>query len=913
MPDGATCFAATGTACYANGTGYASQNCNYVSACVYQISGGTDNLLNVSGLKYYIVDNIEMLGICNESQGSPNFVVQGNDTYVRYGSMCNSGCSGGVPPLALENLYIHGSSHPQFGVQNGQNCAGVYCFNNFAFQGGVNNSSVGETIVNNVVDFADSDPIGEGLCFSGFYNVAYNVFRYTTQCAPGGANGLHLFHDNLYEYFFENGHSNMIEGIPDNPTTANAIYNNVFRHVEAGITSGGGVFLWFSPPCNTGISSYGCNGSTITTDYIFNNVGYDIGNLEYLNIGGTAGSNANGPYTFFNNTWQSNYSQVIIRCSGYTAAAVNDTNEHYIDDTSTPIGTGCSTQVSTTNLCQSNTSGGTTTACPTYSDANVTPKFDQYTSSETYAYSPLASTNSTVGVGTNETGGYCAALATAGLSAAATACKSATTYACFYNTSTHVNTCPATTANTRPSSGAWDVGTYEYTASSGPGFQYSPSPVAFGLINDGSSSSPITVTITNDGTSGTLNIGTLGSPSDAEYAISSNTCNGQNLAVNATCTFVVTFSPTSAGSKPATISVPDNVGNPDTINLTGTGVATGPIVSLSPTTLVFGSQVLNVTSGGQTTTLTNTGNATLNIVSIATNNSQYVKSSTTCGSTLAATSSCTVSVTFTPNALGSQNYSLIFTTNATSSPDSVALQGTGIPIGYISGGCSTSAILTGASNTPTFSCTPARTGDAVLFAVDCHPSSGTITAITLTATGWTNSTQLIAPLGNTTGNVSALFGFIAPNTSSATFTVSFTGSGVSDCSNFGTVLGGEFQGNSTVGGTTTFAAVGSSAGASGQCSTSVSNVTAANNDSVWFACVDTALGALTPYAVGVNDTADDLSEYRLGVTPAAYTPSFDSGGSYIVMGAAIAPAGVTNSSPAAWFMAGNFLVEGDAR
>ena len=123
------------------------------------------------------------------------------------------------------------------------------------------------------------------------------------------------------------------------------------------------------------------------------------------------------------------------------------------------------TMTTLTRLWQSNTSGG---SAPSYSDANTSPHYDQYTSGETYAYSPVASANSTVGAGTNEYSGYCAALSTAGLTAAATACESDTTYACTYNTSNHTVTCPTRTVNARPASGAWDVGAYEFTGGSTP-------------------------------------------------------------------------------------------------------------------------------------------------------------------------------------------------------------------------------------------------------------------------------------------------------------------------------------------------------------------------------------------------------------------------------------------------------------
>jgi hypothetical protein len=316
------------------------------------------------------------------------------------------------------------------------------------FQGSVGegNSNVGETVVNNVVDFADSDPGGQGLCFGGFYNVAYNVFRYTTGCVP---NPLHAFHDNLYEYYFENGHSNMIEDVGEAPGTANAIYDNVFRHIETYFTSdasGGGVAFWFAPNTIT------------TTDYIFNNLVYDVGYLEYINVGGTAGNNALGNYTFFNNTFQENNGSPILRCEAYTNGAVTDTNNHYIDDQTYILGP-CSTLTTTTPLLMSNSTAAS----------------DGYTASEAFAYSPIASNSPTVGAGTNEQS-FCTALSAAAqsdptLSDAATACQSDTRYACTYNSTNHTVTCPARTPVARPT--AWDTGAYQICP---PGQQCTSSP-----------------------------------------------------------------------------------------------------------------------------------------------------------------------------------------------------------------------------------------------------------------------------------------------------------------------------------------------------------------------------------------------------------------------------------------------------
>jgi hypothetical protein len=103
------------------------------------------------------------------------------------------------------------------------------------------------------------------------------------------------------------------------------------------------------------------------------------------------------------------------------------------------------------------------------------------------------------------------------------------------------------------------------------------------------------------------------------------------------------------------------------------------VVSLSPTSLAFGNQSVGTPSTAQTVTLSNTGSATLSITSLAlagTNASDFAQSNT-CGSSLAASANCTISVTFTPVASGSRTASVSITDNASGSPQAVSLSGTG--------------------------------------------------------------------------------------------------------------------------------------------------------------------------------------------------------------------------------------------
>jgi hypothetical protein len=107
-----------------------------------------------------------------------------------------------------------------------------------------------------------------------------------------------------------------------------------------------------------------------------------------------------------------------------------------------------------------------------------------------------------------------------------------------------------------------------------------------------------------------------------------------------------------------------------------------PLVSLSPTSVPFGNQPVNTTSGAQTVTLTNPGTAVLTITSITltgTNAASFSTLNSTCGSSLGVNSSCTIQVTFSPTVAQAYSASLTYTTNASSSPDNVPITGTGTP------------------------------------------------------------------------------------------------------------------------------------------------------------------------------------------------------------------------------------------
>jgi len=105
-----------------------------------------------------------------------------------------------------------------------------------------------------------------------------------------------------------------------------------------------------------------------------------------------------------------------------------------------------------------------------------------------------------------------------------------------------------------------------------------------------------------------------------------------------------------------------------------------PIASLSPTTLNFNGEAVG-SSVSQPVTLTNTGTALLDIDSIAITgpDAEEFSQKNTCGTSLAANASCTITVTFTPTDIGNATASVSITDNAAGSPQTVPLPAAGAP------------------------------------------------------------------------------------------------------------------------------------------------------------------------------------------------------------------------------------------
>jgi hypothetical protein len=373
------------------------------------------------------LDNIEFTGM----------MTSGGNT----SRMASIGGGGGND--VIEHCYFHGWKHGASG--DADNSAVI------------TGSAPGDVVHDNVIDGADTlaatavsgNPCGspDGICqgmntaINGAASVYNNVIKNVTS---GVVTSVDIMHDNWIGPVwlgYTGGHRNGVQ-IAGNVTLSYLLaYNNILTQVQNGGMGG----FWLEQG----------SGNAGLTAYVFNNLlfpgtgtGAGLGEgMQFCQEGSSC-----GPFYAFNNTMESQFA-----LSGGASGTANLYNNHCIisgNDCSNNEGSW--TVHETTNLVQCS---GTGSGC---ADANVSTHFDQYTDSQTYGDSPVASTNSTVSAGTNEQS-LCTAIS--GLnSAAGTACQSGTGYTCSYNTSNHTVSCPADPLVARPTSTAWDIGAYEFNA-----------------------------------------------------------------------------------------------------------------------------------------------------------------------------------------------------------------------------------------------------------------------------------------------------------------------------------------------------------------------------------------------------------------------------------------------------------------
>jgi hypothetical protein len=211
------------------------------------------------------------------------------------------------------------------------------------------------------------------------------------------------------------------------------------------------------------------------------------------------------------------------------------------------------------------------------------------------------------------------------------------------------------------------------TGTAGPTISLSPTTINFGNLADGTTSAKSPITVTNTG-SATVTFSSIAvtRTNSANFA-QTNNC-GTSLTQGNACTINVTFSPSTAGSYTAAVTLTDNAANnPQSVALTGTGVAP---VTLSASSIAFGTVLVGTNKVAAPVTLTNKMNVALTGITVAASGTGFTQVNT-CGTSIAAGGTCTITATFTPTAAGAASGAVTITDSANNSPQSITLTGTG--------------------------------------------------------------------------------------------------------------------------------------------------------------------------------------------------------------------------------------------
>jgi FtsP/CotA-like multicopper oxidase with cupredoxin domain len=209
-----------------------------------------------------------------------------------------------------------------------------------------------------------------------------------------------------------------------------------------------------------------------------------------------------------------------------------------------------------------------------------------------------------------------------------------------------------------------------------------PAPLAFGNQPVGTTSTAQIVTISNSGGTAPLTINgiAIAGVNATDFLMTQNcgTTFPVSVAMGASCTASITFTPGAAGARTATMTVTAAApATTQTVAITGTGTVPG--ASLTPPLLTFPNQFVLTASAAQTVTLTNTGPAPLTISSVSVTGANAADfSAAGCATTLAAGANCLITVTFTPQARAARTATLVVTDNAPTPTQTVTLNGTGV-------------------------------------------------------------------------------------------------------------------------------------------------------------------------------------------------------------------------------------------
>ncbi len=180
---------------------------------------------------------------------------------------------------------------------------------------------------------------------------------------------------------------------------------------------------------------------------------------------------------------------------------------------------------------------------------------------------------------------------------------------------------------------------------------------------------------------------TLSNSGTASVTISGANVNGHSFSIGGlalpltitagqSANFSASFAPTAAGSASGTLSVVSNASNsPTTVSLSGTGASLQ--IAVNPASLNLG-EVTVGSSGAQTVTLKNTGTSSVTVSKASVSGAEFAMNGLSLPANLPPGQTANFGVTFAPKATGFVAGSISLVSDASNSPATVSLSGTGV-------------------------------------------------------------------------------------------------------------------------------------------------------------------------------------------------------------------------------------------
>jgi hypothetical protein len=305
-------------------------------------------------------------------------------------------------------------------------------------------------------------------------------------------------------------------------------------------------------------------------------------------------------------------------------------------------------------------------------------------------------------------------------------------------------------------------------ALSGPFLSQSTGSLIFPQTTAGQNSAPQTIILKSVGAqSVTISSITSSGSNVPDFVLSGNCLTTPLLASQASCALTVTYAPATAGTSTATITISGNSPtSPQLISLSGTATAPptpAPVVSFnSANPYTFPGTITQGTSSSpQNIVLSNPGNAPLHISGVALggyNLGDYSIGSSNCSGTIAASSSCTIPLTFSPLGSGVRSATLTVSDDAANSPQVLTINGNAIPSASIPAPAPVSVTAgqqaqfnltatpgNGFSGTLTFACSGAPFGTTCTVPQSISLTNGVATSFKITVATGSSAAFLPAP------------------------------------------------------------------------------------------------------------------------------------------------------------------------